>query len=279
MTVIIGVNGFLGSQIAEKLSEKNANVTGVFHTNTDRIKKNRYTKLIPIDDLDTIEDPCSVVYLTSAFIPYSGWNTPDPRFVETNIQLVQKISEKFKNTRIVFCSSSAVYGIPTGILREDSSFNNPTLYGLSKLAGETIVRNHASYAIIRFSSLYGYGMNDSTFLPAIIQQAKEKKKITLFGDGSRKQDYIHISDAAEICIQASLIQDNEVLLGVNGKSMKNSEVAEIVQHHIPGTIIDMAGKDASPSFDYDNRKTVSIINYSAKADFSAEVKRIIQHEL
>lgn len=223
-----------------------------YHNHTNNIPE--ACPKIHVDQLHHCKDSFDIVFLLSAFIPYSSKLNPDRKYIDTNVVLPLHISELFKSAKLIFASSVAVYGEPQGIIVEETGFNNPDLYGLSKISGEFIIRHHPCYAILRFSSLYGEGMKKSTFLPSIVRDAQQSNAITLFGKGERLQDYLHVRDAAQYCINAALYGSNDIFLGVYGASYSNREVAEMVQKNVKGSCeIFFKGADSSPSFIYDNR--------------------------
>lgn len=277
--LIVGASGFLASYLAEKLSALGYQLDGIDINIVPRRPALFGTIKTP-DQIKTIENNYKVVFLLASFIPYGGMNTPHSRLVTDNIDLVSTICKHFSAARIVFTSSISVYGSnPELPLHENSAWYNPALYGLSKIAGESIVRNQNSWAIVRFSSLYGNGMNPTTFIPRAVQEAMQHKMITLWGDGSRLQDYFHVEDAAQICIAAAQWEGNGVLLGVNGQSHSNKEVAEMIVSILPEIQIKYINEDKSPSAQYDNTFTRNVLNWQPKQILSQELKNIIEHEL
>lgn len=267
--LIIGINGFLGRNIATLLAQKNRTFDGIFHKNTEQIPKG-FAKIYAIDDILALKNDYNTVYLCSSFIPYSNFDTPNKQFITANIGLVSVVTNHFWNSKIIFASSVSVYGSNT-FTNEKGVFDNPNLYGLSKIAGESIIKNLPNYAIIRFSSLYGEGMADKTFLPKIIQQATQNQKIVIYGDGSRQQDYFHIEDAANLCIKAAISRENNVFLGVQGNSISNLQVAKYIQEQLPNVEIEYKGEDNSPSFQYNNDFTKQKLDFIPQKNIKAEL--------
>lgn len=276
--LIIGANGFLGRHIALQCLTQGWQTHAVYNLNYRFIPKE--CSRIPISLLDTCHNDYDIVFLTAAHIPYGIFNTPSNDLFETNIHLVVKIVEKFASSRLVFASSVSVYGTNTSTpLTEVSPYYNPTLYGLSKLTGENIVQQHSNYAIVRYSSLYGRGMYQNTFLPQIIKKAIDGGIITLFGTGERRQDYLYITDAANLALAAALCRNNGIFLGVHGESISNLEAAQTVQSCYPLTTITFTGVDTSPSFNYDNTFTQRELGFSPQYSFQSGIKELCSNEL
>lgn len=202
-----------------------------------------------------------VVYLLASHIPYGAFQSGDTLLVKTNIELVTSISRSYPESRIVFSSSVSVYGTPLQLpIAVNSPFNNPDLYGMSKLAGEAVIRNHKDFAIIRFSSIIGKGMNDQTMIPRMIGAARAGT-ITVWGDGGRRQNYIDVRDAARLCLLAAQSDRNIVVLGVGAQSYSNVEIAEQIGL-LTQARVEFTGADKSPSFVYQTEESYQALNFA-----------------
>jgi nucleoside-diphosphate-sugar epimerase len=264
-TLIVGVNGFLASKLAERL--KGNILVGLMHKNDFRVNRNIYSKIYnEINLLVKEEKYFNIIYLFGSYIPYGKFDNPDIEYVTNNIKLVIDLSLAFPTSRFIFSSSIAVYGQPCEeIIKLNTPFNNPSLYGLSKIAGEAIIKNFKSYAILRFSSIWGKGCNENTFIPRLIKQALDKKIITLYGDGSRKQNYIHYEDAIEMCLQVADLEENLVLLGVGTRNYTNLEIANAVAAYT-GALIQFINEDTSPKMAFEANSSFEKIGYWPKKD-------------
>ncbi len=161
------------------------------------------------------------------------------------------------------------------VIYENSSFNNPDNYALSKLSAEFIVRLCTNYQIIRFPSIYGADMTHKTFIPKLLEQAK-KEKITLYGDGARMQNYINVEDAVGYLISASNQKESGIYLGVFNRSYSNKEVAKCVHKFIPKCKIQYIGKDNSPSFVYNNLLTRKQLGFEPKISLEEGIGRMFK---
>jgi len=246
--LVIGANGFLGRHICQKFIDNSWEVEGAYHKKKDNIPKK--VKVYPINKLENVPEDYDAVLLT-----VGNFTSSISELFETNVLLTQKIVKKFNRSRIVFISSTAIYGQHKDRISIYSSFNQPNDYGLSKLAGEFIARTHKNASIIRFTALYGPGMNSNLFLPKIIELARKEKVIRIFGDGRRRQNYLYVRDAATLCFLVAEHRKIGIFLGVYGNSFSNNQIAKIVTSYFPGTGIIYNGKDESPSFVFDVTNT------------------------
>lgn len=274
--LVVGSNGFLGRSVVKKCLEKGWIVECVYYKQKNFIPKK--CKSFFIDELFKQDNNYDVIFLLAAHVLYANYDVANRTLLESNIKLPLKIIEKFPKSKIIFSSSVSVYGKHTSIISEYSAYNNPNLYGLLKLNVETLLQFHPNYQIVRFSSVYGEGMNNTTFVPHAIQEAKESKKITIFGDGSRLQDYLYIDDAAEYCIKAADRKESGIYLGVNGKSYSNIQVAKIIQKLIPDCKIKFRDRDSSPSFMYDNTLSRKLLHFTPSFTLESGLRKVMKSE-
>ena len=227
------------------------------------------------DDMLQSTEEFEAVFLLAAVISYSDLDRVPPDMVASNILLPAQVVEHFPRTRLVFASSVSVYGAPTDLpVTEDHPFNQPTTYGLSKAMGERMVATHDNAAVLRFSSLYGEGMTASTFIPRLLSQGLETGRLTLFGDGSRRQDYLHVDDAVGMLLAAAETHQAGTFNAVQGTSTSNLEVATIISEDMGDLPIDMTGTDDSPSFVYSREKWDAAFGYRPRVTLREGLRRM-----
>lgn len=270
--LVIGANSFLGAELIQQLKTNN-DVTGVYHQNTDKLIDD--IKNISINSIDDLQDDYDTVFIISAYI--SGKDTPKDVLLlnQVNVDLPKMICGKFKHAKIIYASSVSVYSDNLSLIDERSETQPKSAYGKSKLLGEKTVSEHFSFSIIRISSMYGDGMNGNTFLPKIVKSALESKKIEIFGNGNRLQNYIHVSDVAEIFIRTSQLKSNYTYLAVGKKSYSNIEIAEIIKKQLSDIEIEFVGEDNSASYNYDGRETYSKLNIEPQVNLYEGIKELI----
>ncbi len=274
--LITGANGFLASYLVRLLNYETDLIIGL-EISENTISENKYFRKIYSDVNLLISEQINfdIVFNLAAFIPYGVESQPDLNLVKSNILLTAILALQYKKARFVFASSVSVFGDPIKLpLKVNSPFNNPNLYGLSKIAAESIIMNLKSYGIIRFSSIIGTNMNEKSFIPKIIRSAKQNNEITIYGNGSRIQDYIDVRDAARLCKLLGNLKQNMIILGVSGNPVTNREVAQIVALNT-GAKINFSDKDCSPSFYYDVEDVYQILNFQSEYTLDRTIREII----
>lgn len=268
--LIIGASGFLGSSITQAALSQGWKVWGIYYKNKDLVPNG--CEKISIDELNRLKDNFDLIYIAIGNFALSRKD-----LIYTNIDIPTQVSRKFKSSKIIFSSSVNVYGLHKDIIITTASFNNPSYYGLSKLAGEFIVSGHEKFTIIRFTNLYGVGMAEKSFIPTIIKDATSKKLITLTSNGERMHDYLYVEDAANLCIKAGIRGRNEIYLGVTGNSISNLEIAKIIQKFIPNCKITFSGADNAQSFLFNVKATRKNLAWSPRKKIEVGLKELIDH--
>lgn len=249
--LIVGINSFLGRAIYDLLKTDH-HIVGVYHRNIDNLPNE--ADCIQIQDLKTVihVDFCCI-YLVSAFVPKDYSEKSTERLFQANVELPEIISAYFPRAKILYCSSVSVYeGLQNTLqICEGTAVSPVTPYAISKLWGEKVIKNHASWGIIRISSMYGIGMKEETFIPRVVQRALYRQEITLLGNGSRLQNYIHVTDVARMAISVCEMKKNGIWLAVDTKSYSNLELAQLIQRYT-GAKIKFSGEDFSKSYVYNS---------------------------
>ena len=109
--------------------------------------------------------------------------------------------------KLIHASSAIVYGEPCHLpLGENHPTHDTTIYGISKIANELLLRsfqaNHGlSFIALRYFNIYGPGMN--LFGPEVevlirwLDRLDAGEAPLVFGDGKQTLDYIFIDDIVE----------------------------------------------------------------------------------
>lgn len=115
-----------------------------------------------------------------------------------------KICAKFSVKKFIFASSAAVYGDSKKLPVKECSSKNPiSEYGISKFAGENLINifkdKIPSINIFRYANVYGPRQDSSGEGGVVAIFAKnliEKKPCIILGDGTQTRDFVYVSDVA-----------------------------------------------------------------------------------
>lgn len=266
---VVGANGFVGKALCLKFIQTNNTVYAFYHQSDKNIPHG--CKKIALQDKFDLGLDCLLIAI-------GNHSSNNQQYVQ-QLLTVHEIIHKIKFKKVVFVSSVEVYGESQHPIKENSCYNNPGNYGLSKIAQEFLIKSLENYVIIRPTYLYGNEMNSNSLLPMWLDKAKQKKVITVYGDGTRRQDYLHIDDFVELCWQiAQNSKTKDIVIAASGQSISNLELAQLICQHATGTKIEFVGSDFKYSSFYD--VTHSKENYFWRSQRSIEqwIKSSIQDE-
>ena len=218
---ITGAAGFIGSNLVDRLLARGDIVIGYdnFSTGTQRFFKQAAThqrfRLVEGDLLnmarltEAIAGADLVFHLAANADVRFGLEHPK-RDLEQNTIATFNVLEAMRANNIksiAFSSTGSVYGeasvVPTP---EDAPFPIQTsLYGASKLAGESLI---AAYAegynfrayVFRFVSILGERYSHGHVFDFVSQLAKDPTTLHILGNGLQRKSYLYVGD----CIDAML---------------------------------------------------------------------------
>jgi UDP-glucose 4-epimerase len=144
-------------------------------------------------------------------------------------------------SRVVFSSSASVYGNALTIpMTEEHPFNNRTLYGATKIAGEQIFRalndtNALNYVGLRYMNVYGPRMDDKGTYVSVIVKVLDRiargQAPVIHGDGSQAYDFVHVEDVARANLLAmkSDVVDDFFNVGAGTRTTINELVGHLLR--------------------------------------------------
>lgn len=239
--LITGVNGFIGSHMAEKCLNDGYNVIGIDINSISVIDAIKYYQLNlyedTIDDILKIYCPFALIHCAGmADVNYSVQH-PDSDFV-SNVVIVRKVLYSVKNvaksTRFIFLSSAGVYGNPISNPISEKHEKNPiSPYALHKVLAEDICwyfvkQYHIDVRVLRIFSAYGVGLKKQIFWD-MGQKVKKYRKLELFGTGKETRDFIYIDDL--VCAIQLIMEtektDESIYNVANGVEIKIRDAAEM----------------------------------------------------
>jgi len=129
------------------------------------------------------------------------------------IKNVLELSRVHKVKKVIFSSSSEVYGEPVEIPeREDGHLNAKLPYATVKLVGEHYINSYyEKYGLptcaLRFFNVYGPKQESSAYgfvTGVFIRQVLNGKSLTIFGNGTQTRDFVFIGDNIAASLSALL---------------------------------------------------------------------------
>ncbi len=155
------------------------------------------------------------------------------------VTLLEALRERDR-VPLVFASSSSVYGERTsGPFSEADPLGFPASpYAGSKRAAELMCHGaHLSWgqpvAMLRFFTVYGPRQRPAMAISKFIRAAQSGEPVQLFGDGSSRRDYTHVSDAVRAVMAAvDQPQDCAVLNVGGGAPIRLAELVAAIEEAV-----------------------------------------------
>lgn len=286
--LVTGGAGFIGSNIAEKLLELEEKVIVFDNLSTGKKEniegffKNPNFKFIQGDirnqkELEEIM-PAVDHILHQAALPSVIHSIKEPKSTFENNALgtlnLLMAAKKYKIKKVVYASSSSIYGTKGNLPKEEGMVPNPiSPYGLSKLTGEKLCQIFSEiYGIpticLRYFNVFGPKQDPiseyAAVIPKFIKAFLDNERPMVFGDGKQTRDFTFIDNVVEANLKALYCEFNKgkVCNIACGKQTSLLEVIDILN--------EIFGKKNKPIFE---KERSGDIKYSY-ADIS-EAKKIL----
>ena len=258
--VITGGAGFIGSHIAKHLVDKNHNVTIVDNLsrgrleNLSKIKEQIEFKKIDILDFNSLKQVISDsdgVFHQAALTSVPESFTQKEKYHNVNVKGTEnifKLAKEFEK-KVVYASSSSIYGNTTSIPIQENSKKNPiNPYGITKLDDEKLAEKYHNLGVsiigLRYFNVYGIGQtNDyAGVITKFINQINLNESPIVFGDGTHTRDFISVEDVAKANLLSMESNTDFSFLNIGtGISTSIKTLAEVM--------IELSGKTLEISYD------------------------------
>jgi UDP-glucose 4-epimerase len=199
--VVVGGSGFIGSHVADHLSDAGYQVTiyDLFQSKWLRNDQQMVTgNVLDLDKLNQYIAGADVVYNFAALADLNQALNQPLKTVNINILGNMNVMEACRLhgvNRFIYASTVYVHSREGGF------------YRCSKQASEAYVEEYLhvyglDYTILRYGSLYGPRADKTNGLWRIVRSALKDGKVRYKGNPDSMREYIHVEDAAKASIDA-----------------------------------------------------------------------------
>ena len=235
--LITGAAGFIGFNLSKYLLDKsNVKIIGVDSLNTyysKKLKKDRIKELSKyknfaffnlnilnkkkLEKIFKIRKINLVINLAAqAGVRYSLVKPSE--FIENNVQgfyNIIEVAKKYKIKKIIYASSSSVYGDSRKFpLKETQNINPKNIYALSKKINEEMAdifsrQYDISFIGLRFFTVYGeWGRPDMFMMKYLTSSYKKEINFYLNNFGKHTRDFTYILDVCKIISKLIFMRKN-----------------------------------------------------------------------
>ena len=237
---VTGAAGFIGSTLVDALLGAGHEVTAIDVRGTADPLAARNLKaasacdqfrLHTVDlrhaDLAAILDGADTVYHLAGLGGVRGsWGARFTDYVAANLTATHRVIDACEQTgvrRLVYASSSSVYGSTAHRSREDDATRPISPYGVTKLAAEQLCLAHAarsgaslSAVALRYFTVYGPRQRPGMAIGQMLAAALTREPVPLFGDGRQRREFTYVDDVVRATIAAAHPAVSHVAINVGG---------------------------------------------------------------
>jgi UDP-glucose 4-epimerase len=263
--LVVGGAGFVGSHLVEQLLEEpvreivvldnfvrgtRGNLTGTVKDERVRVVDGSVTDKKLLQELMTDTD---YVFHLAALWLFECVHEPRSA-LDVNVVGTYNVVEAAQHAgvkKVIYSSSASVYGDAVFTpMTEEHPFNNRTMYGATKIAGEQFFRAfyeqaRLDYVGLRYMNIYGPRMDYKGTYVSVIMKVLDRIDQGLppiiFGDGSQAYDFVHVADVARANILALKSKATDECFNV-GMGVKTT-IDELV-----ALLLEITGSDLKPEY-------------------------------
>jgi dTDP-glucose 4,6-dehydratase len=303
IAVVAGAAGFIGSHLCDFLLGKGYKVIGLDNLvtgqkkNLKHLEKNKKFKFYKADiskKLPSIAKVHEIYNMASPASPVDFIKIPITILETASLGQANllKLAQK-KKARILFASTSEVYGDPLQHPQVESYWGNVNCTGIrscydeAKRYGEAVTMAYhrgfkVNTAIARIFNTYGTRMRpeDGRVIPNFFSQAIAKKGLTIYGTGKQTRSLCYVSDLVEGLYALMQSKVHEPVNIGNPNEMSILEIADAI-NKITGNFQSHIYKDL-PSDDPQQRcpniaKAKSLLQWQPKVGLTEGLTKTLEY--
>lgn len=234
--IVFGGSGFLGSHVADALQDGGYQVCVFDVVKSPYLREGQEMVVGDILDAEAVCNAakgCDVVYQFAGMADIAEAHENPVRVASLNIMGTLHALEAARvNGARRFIFASTVY-----VFSDRGSF-----YRASKQSAERFVeayreRYGLAYTILRYGSLYGRRADDRNFIHRMVHQALAEGRVRYQGTGQELREYIHVTDAARLSVEAlndAYANQHLILTGV--EKLKIEELFTMLREMLGGKL-------------------------------------------
>ena len=257
--IVTGGAGFIGSSIVKKLVARGDDVTVIDNLNTGKEEnlKSVIDKITFLKDsilnrelLEKQSQNIDGIFHQAALASVQDSFSKSDEYHDVNVNGTENILKLAKKNdfRVVYASSSSVYGNPERIPIKESDKKNPiNPYAETKLKQDQLAIKYSEMGVkvigLRYFNVFGKGQSKeyAGVLKLFLERIRDKLPPKINGDGTQFRDFVYVEDVADANIMS---MDSDINHGFYNVGTNTS----ITILDLAKTIIKSSGLDIQPIF-------------------------------
>tara|TARA_Y100000590_G_scaffold4515_1_gene6072 strand:+ start:25165 stop:26085 length:921 start_codon:yes stop_codon:yes gene_type:complete len=257
--LVTGGAGFIGSNIVKKLVSRGDDVVVIDNLNTGKennlqsVRDKIFFLKDSILNMDLLEEHTigidGIFHQAALASVQDSFSKPE-EYNDVNVNGTENILKlaKQNNFKVVYASSSSVYGNPERIPISESDSKNPiNPYAETKLKKEELAVKYSQMGVkvigLRYFNVFGKGQSKeyAGVLKLFLERIRDQLPPKINGDGTQFRDFVYVEDVAYANIMSMDSNVNHEFFNVG----TNTSIT-ILQ--LAKTIIESAGLNIEPIF-------------------------------
>ncbi len=301
--LITGGAGFIGSHLTKKLNSLGYEIVIIDRLNSDssQLKKDRLEKFLNPNEYTFYNSELSDTNSVEKIFEKNKFDVVCHLAAKTNLEFntelynrtnilgtinIFELAKKFKVPKVVFASSSMVYGNNTKLpFNENDNTDHPlSVYAASKKSDEVLAFTyHHLHKIkmigLRLFTTYGAWGRPDMAISKFTEQVLAKKILKIHNHGKIRKDFTYIDDTISgivAAIEANI--DYELINLGSGKSTEIEKIINLIEKKLNIT----ANKEYIPITSGDLPETLAdiekakrILNYQSKISIEEGIKKYV----
>ena len=257
--IVTGGAGFIGSSIVKKLVARGDDVTVIDNLNTGKEEnlKSVIDKITFLKDsilnrelLEKQSQNIDGIFHQAALASVQDSFSKSDEYHDVNVNGTENILKLAKKNdfRVVYASSSSVYGNPERIPIKESDKKDPiNPYAETKLKQDQLAIKYSEMGVkvigLRYFNVFGKGQSKeyAGVLKLFLERIRDKLPPKVNGDGTQFRDFVYVEDVADANIMS---MDSNINHGFYNVGTNTS----ITILDLAKTIIKSSGLDIQPIF-------------------------------
>jgi UDP-glucose 4-epimerase len=196
--VIVGKNSYVGEFLRDHFVAQGAQVSAIGSSDCDFLEAEQVRDFFK----SLAREPLTILFL--AVVNKNVLNSHSA--FRDNVQMAWNLVSNLRDVNVeslIYFSSVDVYGrTPKLPMKETTSLDPDTWYGLSKSTSEWIVReesnSNCATCILRLPGIFGRSDTDRSVIGRLISSIREERKAYIDGDGGVLRDYVFGPDLCRV---------------------------------------------------------------------------------
>ena len=296
---VTGAAGFIGAHLVRDLVARGASVVGIDSERSgdwDRLPaglcERVHADFAACAPADLAAALCGVdVVFHLAAEKYNSSKSTPQRVIDVNISGTQRLLEMGMEAgveHVVFTSSLYAYGsLGPETMAEADPLRPITTYGMSKVAGEDILRTFRfrhglRSSVARLFFVYGPGQFAEGGYKSVIvsnfERLRRGEPPVVYGDGRQELDYVYVDDVVRALV--ALADPGTDGTTVNIGSGRGRSITEVTEAMLRVSGADLVPVRGEPDWTHGSRRVgdcrlaAEVIEWSADTEFEAGLRSV-----